>query len=367
VNKHILFAIIVVVSLVIFAIIKRIVFKRSVVLSATQSITISNAFIVCVSYFAGTLGLTMAAYLAPLVLLSILLSYLGLRRKLKAPFDLLYQQTKHLIDGDLSVDNVVYDKDDEIGDLTKALTQHKEMLRNLKAQMEETSNQIATTEKKLAEDSKALADIANRQAASVEVVASSVEKLSVNVMQSGQNAQTTERIAANASLKLQEVGAASENSLLSIEAITQKISVINDIAAQTNILALNAAVEAARAGEHGRGFAVVASEVRKLAERSRVAADEIIVLSQEMVNTATATNHLLTDMIPEIQKNSQLMKEVSAATNEQVGDINNINRSVQMLNDGSHESVTVSERLADGSQALSEQFGQLSQAIGYFK
>jgi len=365
--KNLLFAIIVISALIIFAIIKRIVFKRSVVLNATSSITISNLVIVCVSYFAGSIGLDMAIYLTPIVLLSILLGYIGLKRKIKKPFELLYQQALHLTEGNLSVDDIEYKNDDELGDLTKALNKHKEVLRQLKLQMEATSNQISVIETQLRTDSDSLADIASRQAASVEAVTMSVEKMDVNVRQSGENAVTTEKIANTASDKLQNLSAASLASMQSIDSITQRIGIINDIAAQTNILALNAAVEAARAGEQGRGFAVVASEVRKLAERSRLAADEIMNMSQEMVNSSARANELLGDLIPDIQKNANLMQEVTAASNEQVADIDTINRSVRDLFEGSRDSVTMSERLAEGSKNLSTQFQKLNEAIAHFK
>lgn len=362
-----LFGIIVVANLAIFAIVKRIVFKKSVVLNATNPITLSNLLIVCISYYAGTLELSRAVMLAPLVLLSILFSYIGLRRQLKKPFDLLQTQTSQLTQGNLSVDDVLYQKQDEIGNLTIAINQHKEMLRTLKSEVESASSEISETETQLASDSHKLAEIANRQAASLESVSTSVEKLYTNVKQSGQHALATRQIATQASEKLQNVGQASVESLQSIETITQKIGIINDIATQTNILALNAAVEAARAGDHGKGFAVVATEVRKLAERCRQAADEITQMSEQMVKSATATNQLLSNLIPDMERNAVLMQEVTASTHEQVNDIENINRSVKELNQNGQDSVTISETLTERTSQLSSQFSKLNGAIAYFK
>ena len=366
-EKNILFAIIVVAALVIFAVVKRIVFKRSVVLNATQSITLSNLFLVVISYYAGSVGLEMALFCAPLVLATILLGYLGLRKKLKKPFDILLSQSNQIAEGNVSAKNAAYNNDDEIGDLTKALNHHKEMMGKLKDQLETTSRQISKTESILSKDSVAISDIASAQANSIEMVTSSIEKVYVNIKQNGQNAATTGNIAKTASEKLQNVSDASTESIKSIESITQKINIINEIASQTNILALNAAVEAARAGENGRGFAVVASEVRKLAEKSRQAADEIIELSNDVVSATNLTNQLIADLIPDIQKNSELMDEVTASSNEQISDIESINLSVQELNNSSQQSVVVSERLAKGSQNLTEQHKQLIDAISYFK
>lgn len=366
-TKTFLFILLIVVSLVLFAIVKRIVFKHSVVLNATTSITISNVFLVVVSYVSGAVGLQMALMCAPLVLVSIFLSYYALRQKLRKPLNQLLVQTEELSQGNLGFDNSAYKADDEIGDLMKAMGQHKEMLRGVKEQVESTSARISETEARLAVDSDKLADIATSQAFSVVSVTESVEKVFTNVRQNGQNAAITGNIAAMAADKLQNISDASGVSMQSINSITKKIAVINEIAAQTNILALNAGVEAARAGEHGKGFAVVAVEVRKLAERCRQAADEIKLLSNEVVSSTNHTNRLISDLIPDIQKNANLMQEVTAATNEQISDIESINRSVKELNRGSQESVTVSERLAEGSHNLSEQFKLLNNAISYFK
>lgn len=366
-EKNILFVLIIAGALVVFAVIKRMVFKGSVVLNATQSITLSNLAIVVISYYAGSNGLQMALWCAPFVLIAILLGYLGLRRKLKKPFQVLLEQTNQLADGDVSSADVRYNHRDEIGDLTKAIQHHKTKMRELKSQLESTSKQISVTETLLATDSSAIADIAGQQAKSVEMMTASLEKIYVNVKQNGDNASITGGIAKTASEKLQNVYDASTSGARNIEAIAQKISIINEIAAQTNILALNAAVEAARAGEEGRGFAVVAAEVRKLAERSRVAADEIMTLSGQVVAATSLTNRLIGDLIPDIQRNSELMDEVIASSNEQVNDIESLNMSVQELHFSSQESVIIAERLSKGSNELSEQYQQLDQAVSYFK
>jgi methyl-accepting chemotaxis protein len=187
------------------------------------------------------------------------------------------------------------------------------------------------------------------------------------IWQSSENADQTHKIAENTAHKLQIVGDSSNESMKAIETISQKISIINDIAFQTNILALNAAVEAARAGEHGKGFAVVASEVRKLAEHSKAASDEIQALTLTMVETTAKTNQLILDLLPDMGKNSQLIQEISAASREQNSGIEQINRSMQELNRATQETVAIADKLSTRSQELSDQSTILEDAISFFK
>jgi methyl-accepting chemotaxis protein len=149
--------------------------------------------------------------------------------------------------------------------------------------------------------------------------------------------------------------------------IASKVSIIGDIAYQTNILALNAAVEAARAGEHGEGFAVVAEEVRKLAERSQVAAEEINELSAEGVNVAVEAGKLLETIVPEMEKTSKLIQEISAASMEQNSGADQINTAIQQLNQVVQQNAAASEEMASSSEELAGQAEQMREIVSYFK
>ena len=149
--------------------------------------------------------------------------------------------------------------------------------------------------------------------------------------------------------------------------IAGKISIIEEIARQTNLLALNAAIEAARAGEHGKGFAVVASEVRKLAERSQTAAAEISQLSFTSVQIAEKAGDMLGKLVPDIQKTAELVKEISAASNEQNSGAEQINKAIQQLDQVIQQNAGASEEMASTSEELSSQAEQLQTAISFFR
>ena len=193
---------------------------------------------------------------------------------------------------------------------------------------------------------------ATEQASSAEEVSSSMEEMAANIQQNTDNAQQTEKIAIKASTGINTVNDASGATLKYMQEIADKVSIIGEIARQTNILALNAAVEAARAGEHGKGFAVVAAEVRKLAERSQISAVEIDQLTKTSVRATEEAGQLLAEIAPEIGKTAKLVQEIAAASIEQNGGTAQINNALQQLNQVTQQNAASAEELSGQSEQL---------------
>lgn len=267
----------------------------------------------------------------------------------------------------LAIEKNKFKDNQDFGKLINANNKIQTSLTRVVSEIRRNISDISTSGKRLNEVSLQMSMSASTQASSVEEISSSMEEMVAIIQQNSDNSQQTEKIAHTISQGIQTVGTSSKESLNSIKKIADKITIINDIAFQTNILALNAAVEAARAGEQGRGFAVVASEVRKLAELSKVAADEIVKLASESVRVTENSTKLLDDLIPEILKTASLVQDISAASVEQTLGADQINSALQQFNATSQQNVLLSEEIATDSERLNELAVQLQKIIAYFK
>ncbi len=268
-------------------------------------------------------------------------------------------------EGDLTADIDVHQKD-EIGQLADAMRIMIERLRGIVADVYAAADNVAAGSEELSSTAEQMSQGASEQAAAAEEASSSMEQMSSNIRQNADNALQTEKIAVKSAQDAKEGGTAVEETVTAMKTIADKIAIIEEIARQTDLLALNAAIEAARAGEAGKGFAVVAAAVRRLAERSADAAGEISNLSSSSVQVAEKAGSLLTQIVPDIQKTSQLVQEISAASNEQNTGAEQINAAIQQLNQVVQQNASASEEMSSTSEELSSQAQQLQEAISFF-
>ena len=251
--------------------------------------------------------------------------------------------------------------------LMQALALMLEKVSEVVANVLSASDQVASGSEAMTTTSEQISQGATEQAASAEEVSSSMEQMISNIKQNADNAQQTEKIAVKSAEDAKEGGKAVGETVGAMKEIATKISVIEEIARQTNMLALNAAIEAARAGEHGKGFAVVAAEVRRLAERSQNAAGEINRLSASSVQIAEHAGQMLSKMVPDIQKTADLVQEISAASKEQDSGAEQINKAIQQLDQVIQQNASASEEMSSTSEELSAQSQQLLEIMGFFK
>lgn len=301
-----------------------------------------------------------AGLLISMLLASIIL--IGIKSSLARTVRLI----KKIASGDLST-KIERRGGKDFGELHDNLKLLSEKFTHILELAQATANNISGTSEELSSNAQTISDGANQQAATVEEIAASMEEISSRLQENTNNSISTHKIATKVT---QDIKVGSKNVNLTVEAINSiagKISIIGDIAFQTNILALNAAVEAARAGEHGKGFGVVANEVGKLAERSKLAALEINKLSESGVELAMESKALLEKFVLEISKTTQLISQITNANMEQNTGINEMNTSIQMLNQITQQNAASSEEMATVSEEMASQAQTLKESIAYFK
>ncbi|HEY6010955.1 MAG TPA: methyl-accepting chemotaxis protein [Nitrospirota bacterium] len=306
-------------------------------------------------------SLSIGTMLVVSLIVSLLFRFLAVR-----PIGRLNTLVDQIAAGDLTK-TAEAESGDEIGLLFKSIKSMVEILRAVVEDVKSAAAGVASGSQVISSSSEQMSQGTTEQAASAEEASSSIEEMNATIKQNADNAGQTEKIARKSAGDALESGQAVTESVSAMKDIAGKISIIEEISRQTNLLALNAAIEAARAGSHGKGFAVVAAEVRKLAERSQMAAAEISSLSASSVDVAEKAGAMLSKLVPDIQKTSELVQEISASSKEQATGTDQINSSIQQLNQVIQQNAGAAVEMASMAQELSTQSDKLLETISFFK
>jgi len=320
------------------------------------------------------IGLGLAA-----VLIGIGLAYV-ITRSITRPLREAVRVAQTVASGDLTSRIVVQTKD-ETGQLLQALQDMNESLKGIVGEVRVGTDTIATASGQIASGNQDLSSRTEEQASSLEETVAAMEELTSTVKQNADNARQANQLAASASDVALKGGAVVVQVVDTMGSISESatkivdiISVIDGIAFQTNILALNAAVEAARAGEQGRGFAVVAAEVRNLAQRCTAAAREVKTLIGDSVDKVDVGSKLVTqagatmnEIVASVQRVTDIMGEITAASEEQSAGIEQINKAMSQMDDVTQQNAALVEQAAAAAESLQGQAGNLAQVVGVFK
>jgi len=276
------------------------------------------------------------------------------------------ENSKKIAQGDLTIKFDIKQKD-EIGELLDSQKEMAEKIKSIISQISLSSENIGSASTQMNLGAQQLSQGANQQASAAEEASSSMEEMAANIAQVTQNSKQAQKTAETAAKNITQGSEYIYKTIDSLKTIATKINVIGEIAFQTNLLALNAAVEAARAGEQGKGFAVVAAEVKKLAERSQNAANEISTISAQNVKIAEESRKILDEIIPLIQRTSNLVQEITSSSLEQNTGAEQINKAIQVLNEVTQQNAASSEEMATNAEELEYQAEQLIEIIHFFK
>ncbi len=346
----------------------KLVYKKSILVPIGTIMTGTVSVIVIQVHFSEHMELIHMIWGVPLAVSIVMVGLKLIQRVLIKPSKSILKIIEKVADGDLNarIDKSIAINENELGLISKEVNTMVSKMSEVLHNVLEMSNSVVAVSSSLESDSGKMAQLANEQAASVEQVSATMEEMASGISQNSENSHEAESIAKKSAVKIDINNKNVQKATEALEVIIKKIGVISEIAFQTNILSLNAAIEASKAGEFGKGFNVVASEIRKLSNRSKVAALEINDISKNSMKISERTSRISEQIVPDVKKTYKIVKQISTSTKEQNLSAVQVNNSVQQLNRATQELAQVSQKLSMNSGDLNGFANKLTESMRYF-
>ncbi len=352
-------------------IVLRILFRNSIFLQI-GIIWISNIFFTVINskihykypeaypfIFALTSGLSVTA-----------ISLFGVSRWVRKPLNNLVQEIKNLSKGDLKTTQKISFKrkhKGELNDLKESILELSDIFKRSLTVISSSADHVNHMGIEANKMAQTLSEDTNNQASSLEEISASIEQMNANINSANHNASKTYKSTEVTNINILESAKSAKELYNAIETITLKIKVIDEIALQTNLLALNAGIEAKQAGQAGKGFTVVAAEVKKLADMSKNAADEIKLIAQNNLILSEQVSNKMNETIPKMQETMDLMEEITTASNELKSGSDQVTSVINNINTNTQSNSKISEAMNDNSAKMNKESEKLIKSIEYFK